>query len=84
MMLRMMMLRMMRCRVMMLRKMRWRMMMYIKDDDDDDVEGDEEDRRLGPRRTLCVSLRSPDGLQHFTGATFIGKVYRKNAAAQSD
>ena len=68
MMLRMMMLRMMRCRVMMLRKMRWRMMMYIKDDDDD-VEGDEEDRRLGPRRTLCVSLRSPDGLQHFTGAT---------------
>ena len=82
MMLRMMMLRMMRCRVMMLRKMRWRMMMYIKDDDD--VEGDEEDRRLGPRRTLCVSLRSPDGLQHFTGATFIGKVYRKNAAAQSD
>ena len=42
--------------------------MYIKDDDDD-VEGDEEDRRLGPRRTLCVSLRSPDGLQHFTGAT---------------
>ena len=34
-----MMLRMMRCRVMLLRKMRWRMMMYIKDDDDDDVEG---------------------------------------------
>ena len=38
MMLRMMMLRMMRCRVMLLRKMRWRMVMYIKDDDDD-VEG---------------------------------------------
>ena len=81
-MLRMMMLGMMRCRVMMLRKMRLRMMMYIKDDDDDDdddddVKGDEEDRRLGPRRTLCVSLRSPDGLQHFTGATFIWKVYMK-------